>query len=125
MFKLKNRPQWYTVTNRSRTYVNKVLKNISGEIFKNYKVSKITRTKNNVRLKIGNEFLDYDQIVLASHADQSLKLLQDPSLQESKILSKFKYISNVGILHTEEKLMPKKKIAWSSWNSISNGVNLV
>tara|TARA_Y100000992_G_scaffold299920_1_gene267527 strand:- start:329 stop:1555 length:1227 start_codon:yes stop_codon:yes gene_type:complete len=121
LFKLKNRPQWYTVTNRSRTYVNKVLKNISGEIFKNYKVSKITRTKNNVRLKIDNEFLDYDQIVLASHADQSLKLLQDPSLQESKILSKFKYISNVGILHTEEKLMPKKKIAWSSWNSISNG----
>ena len=121
LFKLRNRPQWYTVTNRSRTYVNKVLKNISGEIFKNYKVSKVTRTKNNVRLKIDNEFLDYDQIVLASHADQSLKLLQDPSLQESKILSKFKYLSNVGILHTEEKLMPKKKIAWSSWNSISNG----
>ena len=121
LFKLRNRPQWFTVTNRSRTYVNKILKNISGEIYKNYKVSKIIRTKNNVRLKIENEFLDYDHIVLASHADQSLKLLQDPSLQESKILSKFKYISNVGILHTEEKLMPKNKIAWSSWNSISDG----
>ena len=74
LFKLKNRPQWYTVTNRSRTYVNKVLKNISGEIYKNYKVSKITRTKNNVRLKIENEFLDYDQIVLASHADPKFKI---------------------------------------------------
>ncbi len=121
LFKLRNRPQWYTVTNRSRTYVKKILENISGEIFKNYKVSKIKRTNNNVRLKIENEFLDYDQVVLASHADQSLKLLEDPSLQENNILSKFRYIPNIGILHTEEKLMPKKKLAWSSWNSISNG----
>tara|TARA_B100001564_G_scaffold326039_1_gene307988 strand:+ start:2841 stop:4067 length:1227 start_codon:yes stop_codon:yes gene_type:complete len=121
LFKLKNRPQWYTVTNRSRTYVKKILENISGEIFKNYKVSKIIRSKNNIRVKIENEFLDYDQVVLASHADQSLKLLENPSFQENEILSKFKYIQNIGVLHTEEKLMPKKKLVWSSWNSISDG----
>ncbi len=121
LFKFKDRPQWYTVTNRSRTYVKKIIENISGEIFKNYKVNKIIRNENNVRVLIGNEYLDYDQVVLASHADQSLKLLGDPSEQEKKILGKFKYISNFATLHTDEKLMPKNKIAWSSWNSISRG----
>jgi predicted NAD/FAD-binding protein len=119
LFKLKNRPQWFTVTNRSRTYVNKVLENISGEIYKNYKISKIKRNDENVRLKIGHEYLDYDQVILATHADQSLKLLEDPTEQEKKILDKYKYVSNKAILHTDEMLMPKRKIAWSSWNSIS------
>jgi predicted NAD/FAD-binding protein len=121
LFKLKDRPQWYTVTNRSKTYVNKILANVSGKVFKNYKVDKIIRSNDNIRIKIENEFLDYDQVVLASHADQSLKLLDNPSLQENRILSKFKYIPNIGVLHTDEKLMPIKKIAWSSWNSITNG----
>ena len=71
LFKLKNRPQWYTVTNRSRTYVKKALEKISGEVFKNYKVEKIKRNQDNVRITIGNEYLDYDQIILASHADQN------------------------------------------------------
>ena len=119
LFKFKNRPQWYTVSNRSRTYVSKVLTKVSGEVFKNYKVSKITRTNDNVRLKIGNEYLDYDQIILASHADQSLRLLENPTEDEKNILEKFEYIENIAILHTDEKLMPQKKIAWSSWNSIS------
>ena len=119
LFKLKNRPQWYTVTNRSRTYVKKVLAKISGEIFKNYKVSKIFRTEENVRIKIDNEYLDYDHVILASHADQSLKLLENPTEDEKRILSKFEYIPNTAILHTDEMLMPKKKVAWSSWNSIS------
>ena len=119
LFKLKNRPQWYTVSNRSRAYVKKILPLISGEIFKNYRVSKILRNEDNIRLKIGNEYLDYDQVILASHADQSLKLLENPTEQEKNILSKFKYISNLGILHTDTNLMPQKKIAWSSWNSIS------
>ena len=121
LFKLKNRPQWYTVSSRSRTYVEKVLENISGEIFKNYKVNKISRSKENVRIRIGEEYLDYDYVILASHADQSLEMLENPTDDETRILSKFKYVSNSAILHTSEKLMPKKKLAWSSWNSISKG----
>ena len=121
LFKLKNRPQWYTVSSRSRTYVEKVLENISGEIFKNYKVNKISRSKDNVRIRIGEEYLDYDYVILASHADQSLEMLENPTDDETRILSKFKYVSNSAILHTSEKLMPKKKSAWSSWNSISKG----
>ena len=121
LFKLKNRPQWYTVTKRSRTYVKKVTDRVSGEIFKNYKVSKIIRSDDNVRLMIGNEYLDYDHVILASHADQTLNILDDPSDQEKNILSKFSYVQNNAILHSDERLMPKRKRAWSSWNSISDG----
>ena len=123
LFRLKNRPQWYTVSNRSRTYVKKVLEKISGEVFKNYKVSKILRSENNVRILIGNEYLDYDHVILASHADQSLELLDDPSLEESEILKKFTYVSNEAYLHRDENLMPIRKSAWSSWNSISKNEN--
>ena len=123
LFKFKNRPQWFTVSNRSRTYVKKVLENISGEVFKNYKVSKILRSENNVRILIGNEYLDYDHVILASHADQSLELLDDPSLEESEILKKFTYVSNEAYLHRDENLMPIRKSAWSSWNSISKNEN--
>ena len=119
LFRLKKRPQWYTVTNRSRTYVKKILEKISGEVFKNYKVNKISRSNDNVRISIGNEFIDYDQVVLASHADQSLKMLDEATTEEKEILSKFSYVYNNAFLHTDEKLMPLRKNAWSSWNSIT------
>ena len=119
LFRLKNRPQWYTVTNRSRTYVKKILEKISGEIFKNYRINNISRSDDNVRISIGNEYLDYDQVVLACHADQSLNILNDPSSKEKEILNKFTYVSNRAFLHTDENLMPSRKKAWSSWNSIT------
>ena len=119
LFKLKNRPQWYTVSNRSRAYVKKVTDKISGEIFKNYKVDKLIRSDDNVRIIVGNEYIDYDQVVLASHADQSLRMLEKPTEQEKNILEKFSYVKNEALLHTDERLMPRKKRAWSSWNSVS------
>ena len=121
LFKFKNRPQWYTVSNRSRAYVKKVTDKISGEIYKNYKVKKLVRSDDNIRVIIGNEYVDYDQVVLASHADQSLRMLEKPTEQEKNILEKFIYVKNEAYLHTDEKLMPQKKIAWSSWNSVSDG----
>ena len=54
LFKIKNRPQWYTVKGRSKTYVNKILQRISGEYFKNYEIKKVFRDKNNVRLYYGS-----------------------------------------------------------------------
>ena len=121
LFKLKNRPQWYTVTNRSRAYVKKVTDKISGEIYKNYKVNKIIRGNDNIRIIVGNDYIDYDQVVLASHADESLNILEKPTKQERSILGKFEYVKNEAILHSDESLMPRKKRAWSSWNSISDG----
>ena len=121
LFKLKDRPQWYTVTNRSRNYVSKVLDKINGEYFKNYEIKKIIRSDDNVRIFINTlgEYRDYDHVVLACHADQSLKLIDNPSIEEKEILKEFTYISNEAYLHTDVDLMPNKTNAWSSWNSIS------
>ena len=121
LFKLKDRPQWFTVAGRSKSYVSKILPEISGEYYKNYKVKKITRSENNVRINIGanDDFVDYDGVVLACHANESLALLAEPSEQEKNILSEFQYVTNNAFLHTDEQLMPKNKLAWSSWNSIS------
>ena len=108
LFKFKERPQWYTVTNRSKAYVDKVLPKISGEIFKNYKVEKIIRNDDNVRIFFGNEHLDYDQVILASHADQALDMIKDTTEDEKRILGKFKYVSNLAVLHKDSSLMPKE-----------------
>ena len=125
LFKLKNRPQWFTVTNRSKTYVNKILSKISGEYFKNYKINKIIRGSNGVQIYYGSEseFFNYDKVVLASHADENLKIISDITDEEKKILSNFKYKPNKAIIHSDESAMPKNKKAWCSWNSSLNPQN--
>ena len=120
LFKIKKRPQWYTVSGRSKAYVKKILKTINGEYFKNYKIIKVLRNKNNVRLYYGssNEYFEYDKVVFAVHANEALELINDPSENEIKILKNFEYKKNIGYLHNDDRLMPKRKNAWSSWNSI-------
>ena len=119
LFKLKNRPQWYTVTKRSRTYVAKVLSSISGEYYKNYNVNRLIRRSNGIDLYYGDksEFFSYDKVVLASHADQALSIIDEPTKDEQEILSKFKYRENIAVIHTDESIMPNNKDIWSSWNS--------
>ena len=65
-----------------------------------------------------NEYFDYDKVIFATHADETLKLIKNPTENEKKILSNFKYKKNIAYLHNDESLMPNKKNAWSSWNSI-------
>ena len=84
-----------------------------------YKINNISRNDDNVKISIGNEYLDYDHVVLACHADQSLNILEVPTVKEREILNKFTYISNRAFLHKDENLMPLRKKAWSSWNSIT------
>jgi len=125
LFKLKDRPQWYTVTNRSKTYVDKILSKVSGEYFKNYEINKIIRDNNGVKVYYGseNEFFNYDKVVLASHADESLKIIFDITNKEREILSNFKYKPNKAVIHSDENLMPINKNAWCSWNSSLNPDN--
>ena len=122
LFKLKNRPQWYTVTNRSKTYVSKILSKISGEHFKNYKVTRVKRKSSGLDLYYGgeSEFFDYDKVILATHADEALKLIENPTEKEINILSNFSYKENIAYIHTDQRAMPKNKKAWSSWNSSIN-----
>ena len=120
LFKIKNRPQWYTVKGRSKVYVNKILQTISGEYFKNYKVENVFRYKNSVRLyyESSNEYFAYDHVVFSIHPPDVLKMIQDPTENEKKILKNFEYKKNIAYLHNDNLLMPKNKKVWSSWNSI-------
>ena len=95
LFKLKDRPQWFTVSNRSKTYVSKILSKVSGEYFKNYEINKIVRNSNGIKIYYGseNEFFTYDKVVLASHADESLKIISDISDREKEILIPFLFIT--------------------------------
>ena len=119
LFKLKNRPQWYTVSNRSRSYVQKILSKISGEYFKNYAVNKIKSSSSGIDLYYGGEsdFFHYDKVVIATHADQALSIIDNPTNEEKETLSKFGYRENIAYVHTDKKAMPKNKKTWSSWNS--------
>ena len=119
LFKLRNRPQWYTVSNRSRTYVNNILSKISGEHYKNYPIKKIKTKSTGINLYYGgeNEYFNYDKVVLATHADQALSIIDHPSDQEKSVLSNYKYKKNIAYIHTDEIAMPKNKKAWCSWNS--------
>jgi len=120
LFKIKNRPQWYTVSGRSKIYVKKILETISGEYFKNYKIKKVLRNKNGAKLYYGSasEYFEYDKVIFGVHANEALGLINDPTENEKKILKNFQYKKNIGYLHHDDRLMPDRKNAWSSWNSI-------
>ena len=122
LFNLRNRPQWYTIKNRSRTYVNKILKTISGEYYKNYNINKVSRYNDGVKIFYGerHEFFDYDKVVMATHADETLSIIDRPTEDEKNILSNFKYKKNIAVIHTDSSVMPLNNKAWSSWNSSIN-----
>jgi len=119
LFKIKDRPQWFTVANRSKTYVDKIIDQISGEYFKNYNINKIVRNDFGVKIFYGeeNEFFNYDKVVIATHADETLRIIDNPTLDEELILKNFKYRRNTAVIHFDESIMPKNKKAWCSWNS--------
>ena len=126
LFKLRNRPQWYTVKNRSKTYVDKIIDNISGEHFKNYNVSKVVRSDFGAQIYYGgeNEFFNYDKVIIATHADEALEIIENPTLEEKEILKNFKYRKNTAVIHFDRSIMPKNKKAWCSWNTSMSKDNI-
>ena len=122
LFKLFNRPQWYTVSNRSKTYVDTIIKQISGDCFSNLPVQQIQRENNKVKAIYGIDHQSkvYDKVVMATHADITLKLLAEPLPTELKILQHFNYRDNIAVIHSDENMMPANKKAWCSWNSLMN-----
>ncbi len=126
LFKIKNRPKWFTVANRSKTYVDKIISQISGEHFKNYNINKVVRNDFGAKIFYGeeNEFFDYDKVVIATHADEALKIIDNPTSDEELILKNFKYRGNTAVIHFDESIMPKNKNAWCSWNSSMSADNI-
>lgn len=113
-------PQWYTVKNGSREYIKRLTTTFSNNIFLNCGVNHVIRNKNNITVhdNKGN-IAQYDEIIFACHADQALKIIENPSNSERSILSNFLYHPNRMVLHSDISFMPKRKKAWASWVYLS------
>jgi predicted NAD/FAD-binding protein len=117
LLQLRDRPQWLTVAGRSQSYVTELIKPLGERVFLNCPVTGVRRTEAGVRLSFRDRGpAEYDHVVLACHADQSLAILEDASDVEKDVLSGFPYQPNSGVLHTDESLLPSKRRAWASWN---------
>jgi uncharacterized protein len=120
LLKLKNRPAWRTVEGGSRTYVTKLARNIADHIHVNCGAVAIHRAKDAVTVRdVTGQIHHFDHVVVATHADEALKLLADPSPEERQALAAFSYSRNLAVLHSDQSLMPKRKSVWSSWNYLA------
>jgi len=119
LLKLTDRPIWRTVTGGSRVYVERLTRPYAQHIRLNETIVSVRRNADGVDIATaGGDTQRYDHIVIASHADQALALLSDPSAQERTLLSTFRYSRNLAVLHSDESLMPRRRAVWSSWNYI-------
>ncbi len=114
------KPKWKTISGGSKNYVNVMSKKINGRILMNERVKKVVRMKKSVIIYSKNSIEEYDKVVFATHADDTLKIIDNPTVNEKKFLSNFKYENNDICVHQDEALMPKNKKTWSSWNVITN-----
>ena len=115
------RPSWRTVSGGSREYVSRLNADTNAKFRKNAEVVSIERAANGVSVTDINGHTElFDEVVLASHSDQSLKMLKDASAEEQAILSSVQYVQNDVWLHRDPSLMPKRKKAWAAWNYIGN-----
>ena len=121
-----NRPQWFTIKGGSKQYVNKLVTRFvktGGTVRVNSPVQSVTRHDNKVTLNVIDkdannnvQQLTFDDVIFACHADTVLTLLKDASPDETEILGQFQFTNNTAVLHTDTEVLPKKSLAWASWN---------
>ena len=119
MMTITGRGLWRTVEGGSRAYVAKLSEAYRGEVRKGVRVAGVRRDANGAEVRLaGGARERFDQVVLATHGDTALLLLDDPSPEEQRLLGCFRYARNMVALHTDTVLMPKRRRAWTSWNHI-------
>jgi uncharacterized protein len=117
LLSLNDRPQWHTVCGGSHTYVKKFRETFKGEVHLSSPVKGIYRTDDDVKIgfKDGSE-QRHETVVVAAHADQAFKMLENPSKEESAWLGAWRYEPNEAVLHTDTRFMPPVRRAWAAWN---------
>ncbi len=113
-------PQWRTVTGGSHQYVDKVadaLRARGASILLDTKVTSVLETPDGVEVTDGNgEVYHFDSVVVATHPDQALGMLAEPTVLQTELLGAMPYSANVAQLHTDDSVMPRSRKAWASWN---------
>ncbi|MGZ3872847.1 MAG: NAD(P)/FAD-dependent oxidoreductase [Mucilaginibacter sp.] len=122
---LDTQHQWYTLDKGSQAYREILIKPFRDKISVNRKAVKIVRNNGKVTVHAADGTQEtFDRVIIATHGDQALALLDTPTVDEQRLLSAFKYQYNKATLHTDEGTMPKARLAWSSWNykiKVQNG----
>ena len=117
LLSVNNRPQWRVIKGGSRSYLDPLTESFSQSVLTNANISRIRRLGDTVELIMSDgRVMAYDHVVLACHSDQALSLLGDASHAESRALKAIPYQQNEVVLHTDENLLPRRRVAWSSWN---------
>jgi predicted NAD/FAD-binding protein len=116
MLRVGGTPQWYTVACGSRTYVER-LAGMLKEVRASHAVTDVTRAEDGVQIRDATgQVTRVDRVVIATHADQALGLLTDPSDAEVTTFKQFGYSRNVTVLHTDSSVLPEAQNARASWN---------
>jgi uncharacterized protein len=117
MLGLRGRPRWRTVTGGSARYVEALTAPFADRIRLSTPVRAVERFEDRVEVTpAGGGPEAFDEVVIAAHADQALALLADPTPAEREILGAFPYQPNEAVLHTDRRLLPRRRRAWASWN---------
>jgi predicted NAD/FAD-binding protein len=121
LLQVANRPQWRTVVGGSREYVRRLLADFGGEVVLGDPARRIVRSPGQVTIETSRGERRFDACVIATHADDALSLLGDPTADERSLLGAFPYARNGALLHTDASLMPRRRRLWSSWNYLGDG----
>ena len=117
MLGFRDRPRWRTVTGGSRSYVEQLTRPFADRIRTGAPVRAVTRHLGHVKVAADGCGVErYDEVVIATHSDQALALLTDPSQSEREILGAIPYQRNTAVLHTDTSLLPRRRAARASWN---------
>ena len=115
LIQVTNRPQWWTVAGGARNYVEKIVAKIADARL-NTPVQMVERDAQGVRVITQGRAERFDKLVLATHSDQALALLRDPSALERETLGAIRYQPNRAVLHTDTSVLPRRQAAWAAWN---------
>jgi uncharacterized protein len=121
MLGFRDRPRWATVSGGSARYVDALLAPFRERVRLSSPVRSITRHGDRVEIATGGSHdgagsESYDQVVIATHSDQALGMLRDPSAQEARVLGAIPYQANEAVLHTDSTLLPRRRAARAAWN---------
>ena len=117
MLGFRSRPCWRAIRGGSARYVEALTAPFAHRIRLRAPVSAIERAEDHVLLTVrGADSMCFDHIVVATHSDRALSMLRDPSAREHEILSSIPYQANDAVLHTDVRLLPRRRRAWASWN---------
>ena len=118
LLQIKDRSGWWVIKDGSKEYVKKIIETFKERIRMGSEINKIKRSSGKILIThtAKGEEETFDAVVIGTHSNQALKLLSDPTEEEQAILGAIPYQTNSALLHTDTSILPKRKLAWASWN---------